>query len=191
MNTKTIKDNLKTIYGDYCKEYQRGADASYKRRLSELKAGDVAPASRGFFYADDRDRFAERASDYREKARAVVDDAMQEVRVRKTDSPTTEAVNYINLLRNKHNVTEEEISNAVERYGDNYSCYHALRDIAEDNHVLTLDVHPLDKITEGLENTLSSINQMGVINAERGRCTDGASSVFGMSIDINIPDYSD
>lgn len=190
INTQKTKDELRKIFSDYAKDYQIRADASYKHRLTELKHGEIAPARTGFFYSEDRAAFDTKAHEYRDKALEVIETLSNEIRARKTDAPSTDAINYVSLLRSKKGITEQDINDALDRYGSNYSVYNAIRDLASDNRIY-IQTHVLDNISEGIDNTVHSINKMSASEAERGHATDGTSSVFNMTLEMNIPNYEE
>ena len=179
MKTQELKDKLVGIYRKYVDSYTKLSDQDYKAYLQTLTPGAVTPAKYRFFIDDYRDKFAELATQYRDEATAVIDDALTRIRAKKTESPSTDAVNYLALLKEKPDLSEYDIDDALSTYGDNYSAYNAIRALADEHDIYTVGQSPLDKLEDELREYIQpALNRLSVIDAENGHATEGALSMF-------------
>ena len=187
IDTSELKKELSTTYHAYCDDYKRALDNSFSKKIKELKPGEVAP-KKSLFYQEDIDGFSDVVHKYRERGRELIEDALKRIREKKTDAPDSDAINFLTVFRTKKNVSEADIMDALERYGDNYSMFCALRDFAVEHNIYTITPHIYDEVETGLNYILDSINKMSVNDCNDGHAGDGFASVFDMMIDMNIPD---
>lgn len=179
MTTKELKDKLVGIYRKYVDSYTKLSDQDYKAYLQTLAPGTVTPTKYRFFIDDYRDQFSELATQYRDEATAVIDEALARIRAKKTESPSTDAVNYLALLKDKPDLSEYDIDDALSAYGDNYSAYNAIRALADEHKIRTVGQSILDKLEDELRDYVqTALNKMSVIDAENGHATEGALSMF-------------
>lgn len=191
MNTSKLKVTLKDLYSQYAQAYKTGCDLAYKKNLSELKPGERTPEKLGLYYDDYKTSFAEKASKLKAEGLEAIKKARSEVKTMKTDAPSTDAMNYISYLRTKKDLTEYDIEDALERYGNNYAAYNAIKDLGEERKVFFAQESILDPITRGLDNLESNFEKFGVYHAERhGGISDGYLSFVGLTIDNELPDFS-
>lgn len=190
MDTRKLKDELFRLYDEYLESYLIASDIAYDIKLRGLKAGEVAPKKSGLYFDDNRQRFNEKAEDLKAKALKIINKALDEIVKFKTAAPSTDAVNYLTLLKSKTKITEEELNNALTTYGENYAVCKAFFDLAEERKiygiVYNLDV---DKIEEVLKNILASVNKWGSVAAENG-LSQGSNDFEKMWIEQDIPDVT-
>lgn len=189
MTTSELKQKLITIYNNYVEAYDKISDQDYKAHLMNLGAGSITPPKYKFFSTDYRDKFAEMAIKYRDEALAIIDDALDRIRIKKTEAPTTEAVNYLAMLKDKADISEHDIEDALSTYGDNYSAYNAIRSLADSNEIRGVGISDLDVLeTEIRDNIIPVFNRFGVIDAENGHATQAVVSMFEGIILGSLPE---
>lgn len=188
MDTRKLKDEIFKLYDEYLESYLIASDIAYDIKLRSLNAGEAAPKKGGLYYEDNRERFNDKAVDLRNKALNIINKALDEIVKVKTAAPSTDAVNYLTLLKSKTQITEEEINNALTTYGENYAVCKALMDLASERKIYgvmyNLDV---DKIEAGLKNIIPSVERWSSIDAESG-LSQGSVSFAKMMIEQDIPD---
>ena len=135
MNTETTKTNIKNIYRSYSETYKAISDSSWRRKIMDLSPGEPTPQKGVLYYADDAENFRFEAVDLRQKGLAEVQTALDRIAEVKAEAPSSEAVNYITMLRDKKNITDHDIDIALKHYGHNYSAHNAIMDIAEDRKI--------------------------------------------------------
>lgn len=190
MNTRELKDKIFRLYDEYYESYIIASDIAYNTKLRSLNPGEVAPKRGGLFYEDNRASFNDKASDLRNEAMKSIKSALDEIVRYKTVAPSTDAVNYLMLLKNKTQVTEEEINNALTTYGDNYAVSKALLDLAGEHKLYGIDYKmDVDKIETGLNNVLTNVERWSSIDAENG-LSQGSVAFSKMLIEQDIPDVT-
>lgn len=188
MGTKT---QLKAITKDYADDFKRISERSREERLKTLEPGAKIPAS-GVLYGDRaKADFKVKADGYRTRANEIIDRELKVLNDKMTAAPSTEAVNTIQLLKMRKNLTEADINPLMERYGDNIQVYDTLRDIAAQHDINSyrLEQNPLRAKAEKLTDLRTSINNnLRVERAERGYASDGFISFLNATIDDALPE---
>ena len=188
MNTREFKDKMFRLYDEYLESYLIASDIAYDIKLRSLKPGEAAPKRGGLFYDDNRESFNDKAVELRNEAMRSIKNALDEIVRYKTIAPSTDAVNYLMLLKNKTQVTEEEINNALTTYGDNYAVCKALLDLAGEHKIYGIE-HKMDvdKVETGLNNVLANVERWSSIDAEN-RLSQGSIAFSKMLMEQDIPD---
>lgn len=96
-----------------------------------------------------------------------------------SDAPSTEAVNTITLLNMRKNVTEEDITALMERYGKNPQCYYALRDIAQSHEVYWQGNNGIVDQFEELKILEENVQKISANNI----VSDGLMSIYKQRVD--------
>lgn len=187
LDTKKLKAELSEMFSTYCREYQNALNDSFSKKIRELNPGERTP-EKSLFYDEDVDHFSDVAKKYRASAQALIESALKEIRTKKTDAPSTDAVNFLNVFSTKKEIGEDDILEAVDRYGDNYVVYNSLHDLAMEHRISTIPEHILDRIENGLVNVMSTVNRMNLQEARDGHATPAYSSVFDLNLNMNLPD---
>lgn len=188
MNTQIVKDNIKQLYRDYAFAWQTISEDSWKKKVMSLKPGESAPKKGELFFTEDIDRFREQADGFRQRGLAEVEAVLDRVGEVKAAAPSTEACNYISMLRDRKNLTDRDIEVALLHYGDNYSAHNAIIDIADDNKIRGfIRTTPLDAIENRFGEIRDNLNQMNVFTAQRQNPTSGYVTMVEMMVD-EIPD---
>lgn len=188
VNTKEIKADLSKIYRNYATDYDFISTASFDKYRKDLKPGQIVEEKGRFFFPDDEQRFIELAREHRDKGLEIVNHVRSEIRKAKSEAPSTDAVNYISMLRNQKNITDRDIDAAVERYGNNYTAYRAIRDIAIEWKIYNYGEDPIDKVDRGLDDVEANLNKMGdTFNMQKKGFNSGHCHIFDAMLDMSIP----
>ena len=137
-----LKKQLEQIFKDFVRDYAQYSSVSRDAYMRTLQPGATVPEENQIF-GDMVAEFEAKAAEYRQKADAILDAKIDEVIAEKTASPSNEAVNVITLLDARNNVTEEDIKDVLDTYGDNYQVYRSLQDIAHKIGKDFTNDHPL------------------------------------------------
>ena len=187
----SINTQLKAITKGYADDFKAISERSREERLKDLAPGSSIPAS-GKLYGDKaKNDFKVKADTYRARANEVIDKEPKSRNDKMTAAPSTEAVNTIQLLKMRNNLTEADINPLMKRYGDNTQVYDTLRDIAAQHgiHGYHLEENPLRVKANKLSDLKNSINNnLRVERAERGYASDGFISFLNATIDDALPE---
>lgn len=149
-----LKEQLRQISKEFMDEYNIHCTTSRNAHIKNLRPGEPVPPEGKIYGAEYQKAFDERAFFYRGKIDGILDSMIDEVKKAKAKAPEADVANTIVLLSTRDNVTDEDISDMVSAYGDNYQVYRSLQDIAKKNGSILID-HPLVE----KENTLSDIKR--------------------------------
>lgn len=187
MYLKGVKDSLKNINNEFQKECKNAVDRSHHISLSRLKPGEAAPAP-GFLTPEIQEELRASVGRLANRAQAVLEDALREVREAKAEAPSTEAVNAITMLRGNKHVSESELNALMEVYGDNYLTHKAICDLAREHNATLFPPHPAQGLEEGLVN-LSRIyrRDLTIYEADKMASSTWRKSVMDADVDENLP----
>ena len=178
------KNRLKELIDGFAKEFAGVADASRTEHMKTLKPGDRTPVDGKIYGENYRSRLAETAQQKGDEARALIEERENEIMQLMAAAPSQDAVNTISLLKMRNSLSEEELNAAFDAYGDNYTAYQVLADIAKDNKIPVVGEHPLKAEAEGLAALKRTLrNVFAVSTAESGRLTAGYLAMLEAQID--------
>lgn len=102
-----------------------------------------------------------------------------------------DALNAINMMKNRPYISKSDIDNLMHTYGDSYAAYKEIQNMAINNNYRLPYVHELEGKDKELENMKSLLNKTISYNGAKGGLTsDAFISNFESSIDSVIPDNS-
>lgn len=186
-----IKDELKAITNRYADEYEAICESSREEHIKNLKVGAPTPA-KGILYGDAaKAKFKKKADSYRVQATSIIGNELKRLNDKMTAAPSTEAVNTIQLLKMRSNVTQGDIDALMKRYGDNAQVYDTLRDIAAQHNIrdYAFESNPLREQVEKLNVLKSNLNNnLRIERAERGYASKGFVNFLNAFIDDAFPD---
>lgn len=185
-----IKTALKDITSSYAKDYKDICERSREERIKSLEPGATLPKTGVLYGEDARQSFKVKADTHRAKANELINTELAKLNESMTAAPTTEAVNTLQLLKMRSNVTAADINNLMGRYGDNTQVYDTLLDIAAQHGIreYAYTRNPIRERAEKLNDLKSSINNnLRLERAERGYATDGFISFLNAAIDDALP----
>lgn len=88
----------------------------------------------------------------------------------------------------RKDITENEVEDLLNRYGDNVQAYSTINSIAKDHGIKVFKDNPIGKDLENVEEVRSLLDKF--INYERatsGRTSDGLKSMIELKIDETFP----
>ena len=189
INVKAIKKTLAGLCHEYADNYQRLIDTDRYRKKASLKPGESVPSMKNTKFYDDalRGEFAAVAADIRGRWQAVIDDARAEINRIKTEPPSAEAVNAVNILKLIEKPTLEELQAIMDRYGDNYLISRAVSEIAKKNdYVMTRPA--LEEFSDALKQLEREGKRLEVVDAEANGVKTGYAAFFEKMLDRLLPD---
>lgn len=184
MDIKKLKTDLKEIYTEYNKIFEKRSEENYRDHINSMGPYERIPKKEELpMKGSAKDNLQSDIVNLRKKGAGVIDNAFNEIKEYKTQAPDPNAYNYINMLSLRKHLSESDIDIAMEKYGQNYSCYKALADLASDRQ-LPLNYHnPTDEIEEALTKAQNNIARMSVSDCQRGGASKGVTAFINMDID--------
>ena len=177
---------LKKIMRDFLDSYKSIGIQSRDNYIKTLAPGSPLPKE-GIIYGEyGKELFSDKCREYRNKAHQIVDFHLNETKRKETEAPSTEAVNSITLLKLRDDVTEKDISDLLDRYGENPQAYRAINSVAREHKILSFGDHPISQSRENLETLSASIDK--AISPGNEHISDGFVSIFDMTIDSAFPE---
>lgn len=187
INEKTNKE-LKSIISQFKDSYRIACDSSRNEYMKTLSAGARVPKE-GILYGDERrQEFESMCAGYRDKALALLNKVLSDLHDKMTEAPSTDAVNSITLLGLRKNISQSEIENLLERYGDNPQAWNTIVSIARDHNLSYFGNHPIEGQISAINDLSRSLERvLSTRSAIDGHATDGFLSMVEMQIDEVFP----
>lgn len=194
-NVSVMRGTIKSAYRDLQSLYNETARRSRSEALAMLKPGQIAPEE-GKIYGDaHRANFAAAAGALRHKATEAVQQYKRELDNDMLIAPSEEAMRVLQAFSLEKADSNKEryaarVKSMADKFGDNYTFYRALVNVAAENGVHALPTHPLEVSMENCEAVTRSINSaFDSWKIENdGGVSDGRREFFDMSIDSYFPD---
>lgn len=185
MDIKKMKDDIKGVFTEYNKIFEIRKKENYKEICEGLKPYETVPDPKNIteFKGTTRDYLTKDLTELRTKGLDIVDSSLKELNDYKTQAPDPNAMNYINMLASRKRLTTNDLDMAVQKYGDNYSCYKALEDISSERHIPMNYRNNADEIETVLNDTRRSFDNINVHSCEQGNASAGAVAFQNMLID--------
>lgn len=131
-SSKMIEE-LKDIARDFVDDYGIATKLDYQKRKTEAGPGDVIPVDDGLIHTDVyKAQVASKAREAKKKATEVMERYNQIARDEMTETPDQNALAYIRAMSERSYVDPDEIAEAFEKFGDNWTCYVMLKDQLEE-----------------------------------------------------------
>ena len=175
-NSVMINDHIERatqLEMDFCTAYESAADASYKHKKENLGAGETIPEGGRIFEPGERADFERVAADFHGMISGELDKAESYVNTAITAAPSQEAVNYITTLSMRSNVSESELRAALDKYGENFASYQAIKDVAERNKVY-LPSSPIEDAKDQIAQKRRELDCINLSGIEGGRISKNA-----------------
>lgn len=132
-NSSDMIDELKEIARDFVDNYGAMLKLEYKKLVSEVGPGDVIPVQDDVFHTDEyKAKIAQSARDAMKKAAEVAERYDQIARDEMTETPDAGALSYIKMMSERSYVDPDELAEAFNKFGDNWTCYVLLKDQLEE-----------------------------------------------------------
>lgn len=186
MKNDLIRKQLKNYVHEYADTYAAMADNCFKRRCAMLRPGQPAPARDLPLDRESREEFGEVCADLRRKVNDLLDGVAENYTAEVTKAPSDEAVKLITVLKAVGTVSEGDLAAYLEKYGDNYTVYVALREIAKNSGII-LEDPPVVKRREAVEDLRQELTRsICISDAERGGTGKGYIAAIEMDIDMKL-----
>lgn len=186
---ENLNKALKDVFARFVKEFE---DASRRTRVEFMRtapAGGIIPEEGKIYGKESREKFEVLCQELRQEVRGLIENEKSIVREEATEAPSVEAVNTITLLNMRKNVTQNDIEDLLERYGDNYQAYKAIASIAKENDIRLFRKHPIEGKLDDLEQLERGLTRvMDITGAESGHISPGFVAIMNMTIDAAIPE---
>jgi len=157
---KRINKELKALVDEYQRSYEAAHLQSEARYKTTLPAGASFYPRKGFYNAEDRQRFAAKCQGYKDKAHSLIDKAAKEIMDQNTAAPSADAANVVAVVNARQNMSVEEIDQLMTRYGhDCPMVYRALYDKAYSLGYKDFIRHPIERVAENMDSLLKKIDR--------------------------------
>lgn len=125
-NINTTAEFVADLYSKACTEYDNTLARDRAQRAQEFK-GDGSLQLDGRIWSDSNQQAVQREIGIaRDRATAAIDRAVNECKRKLTDAPSTDEANYIVSIAQRDDMTETEITAALDRYRS-HAAQHAIR----------------------------------------------------------------
>ena len=162
MNYKGEK--IKGLLDAYTKKYEAITSKAREEYIKTLKPNQMIPETIPFhFYEGEWEKVV---AETRTQITDIINIEREEIAQKLTDAPSSEAVNTLMLLGMRKNITEGDINNLMERYGNNPQVYQAINDIAQDHNINIYKKHPIVEHSEKLEILADNINHLSKFDVQ-------------------------
>ena len=188
IKTKNINKDLKTIISQYLDDYKAICNSSRNDYIKTLVPGSPVPPEGAIYTDEKKSEFRSIVDGYRTKAFSIIDKAYEDLKDKSTAAPSSDAVNSIALLNMRKEISEKDISDLLNAYGDNYQAYSTINSIARDHGIKTFKDHRIKEDMDGVGEIESAMDKF--INYQRttsGRSGDGLRAMIEARIDEVFP----
>ncbi|MCR5769387.1 MAG: hypothetical protein K6G45_13045 [Lachnospiraceae bacterium] len=142
---KEISNKMKSLYN----VIRQSSETEYR---DSLKPYEMFKPQEGFYSEKHRQEYCDRVNELKAQARDLLADYSEELTKEYTKSPTAEAVNVVNLVNARKEISAEEIDNLMNRYGiDCPMVYNALKEKAISMKYLDFRDHPIKTDYDNME----------------------------------------
>ena len=194
--TTWTKDKIKAAFADIKPVYDRLSEESWNDYVNSLPYGQAIPPKGRFYDSARKDQFTAFVSRQRNKALEALSVYQTNIDNAMSISPTDEALRAVQAfsLRNPDSMSKEEYSAEVgrlmTRYGENYSIYMGLYDMAAKAGIHGFSKHPLVAEAENIDHAKELVSRSfsGVDMAYHDAPSDGQKAMFNLSLDQCLPD---
>lgn len=146
------KDTLKQLKADLDNAFVRYSETSRDALIKTLAPGTPLPQNNRIYGDTYLDAFREEAAAIRKKAYDAINAERTRIAKEKTITPSTESVNAVSMMKLTSDLSADDITNALNRFGENYTTFRAIRSIAQDAGIKgVVKEHELDKASAGLD----------------------------------------
>lgn len=188
MEKNKINYELKKIVDDYKQAFIDACNNSRKSYIANLLPGEKMPAEGVIIGKEYEASFDEVCQALRDKARAILGEAIASVKALMTEAPTEEAVNSISLLNMRKEATAEEVEDLLNRYGSNPQAWKTITSIAKERGIRTFGAHPIEEELAKESDLLRSLESAISLTSARNRGVgDGFISLVKAQIDDTFP----
>lgn len=128
---ESVSEKAVGVARELVESYRDILDDDYSSYMASLKPGETVMPKGRIMGDEGKRRLIEACGRARESMSAVFNEARTAAGDEMAEPPSAEAVSYIQTLRGRKRVSQTEIDAAIRKYGDNWSCYQAISDVAQ------------------------------------------------------------
>ncbi len=187
MSNYYANKKLKELLGEYKENWDAECRISRDAYIKTLGAGSPVPAEGMIYGEESKARFDEKCRELSGKADVLLNEELTKLKDKKGEAPSTDATNTLMLASTRSELTEEDISDLIHSYGDNYQAYRTIQDIAsKSGH--RLNDHPLAQKETAIMDLQHNMDKtLSLYNANSGHASDGYLSFVELQIDQVFP----
>ncbi len=184
ITNKQANTQLKSIISEFRDGYDQICRSSREAYLKTLAPGATVPKEGLIHTTAGHEEFKAMAQKLREKADAIMEEALSSLREKMTAAPSTEAVNTLSVLNLRDDVTEDEIDSLLAKFSDSPQAWQSVLSIAKRagfrdflNHPVFDQLRKVEDLQKSLDSALTASSAM------TGRATNGFLALLEMQVD--------
>lgn len=186
--------DLKSIVSRFGDSFSTMCETSRNAYMRTLAPGAQIPREGILYGQDARDEFESMCAGYRAEADIILNDLASELKKKTTDAPDTDAVNTISLLKMRGDIAPDEVSDLLDRYGENPQAYRAIVAIANEKGLKEFELakHPVDEALQNVADLSTTLRRtLSESSASAGHASEGFLDMVSAQIDLAIPTASE
>lgn len=187
MNTREANFQLKQLVDDFGSAFQTISEESRTALMRNSTAGERIPVPGRLYGNEYRAQFTDRCDEIRGAVAAVINEQIDNIKAAMAEAPSADAVNTVQMLALRDDITADEIDIVFGKYGDNYQAAKAIISVAASKglHGWSCTV---EKQLADLEALLSTMRRtMTATSAENGHASSGYLEMLKIQIDSVLP----
>lgn len=174
---------VKKIIDDFRTDFAKTVESTRANYVKSLPAGATIPGENKIFDPAEVDAFTGRANKYRQDATDILNSCLEDISKKKTESPSSDAVNLLTLMSARQNVTADELNDVINNYGSNYQVYRACQDISVKNNLGHLSDHPLQVKEQSINDLQNNLNRLFTYGDACKNASGGFYSFMQIAVD--------
>lgn len=180
--------DLKSVLSSFRSSYKMACESSRVEYIKTLSPGARLPEAGKIYGNDAREEFKSLCRGYQQRVCEISEKYVDELKEEATTAPSTDAVNSITLLSLRNNISENEVRDLLDRYGDNVQAYKAIKSIAVEKGIRVFNDHPIDAEIADVE-AMSKVLCREMSNACLANkvFSDGIISALEAQVDRAVP----
>ena len=187
LDTRGANLRLQQIVDQFGETYRALCEASRAAFMASLRGGDRIPAPGHIYGKEFGEQFSAKCREFMDAAAAIIDEQTAVVREKLVEAPSTEAVNTVQLLALRDELTEEEVDGLLARYGENAQVFKAIVSVSAAKGLRGWKC-PLDERLEDLNGLLVTLRRTFTLaSAEAGHASEGYLAMVKMQINSALP----
>lgn len=187
MNTREANFQLKQLVDEFGSAFHTISEASRTALMTSLKGGDMIPVPDKLYGNEYRAQFTDRCREILDAAVAIIDEQTDAIKASMAEAPSADAVNTVQMLALRDDITADEINVVLEKYGENYQAAKAIISVAASKGLRGWSCSA-DSRLEDLENLRSVMRRtINATSAENGHASNGYLEMLKLQIDSALP----
>ena len=184
MTIQQANYRLKNIIDQFGKDYETACAASLQAFVASSKGGDMLPMPGHIYGNDHKERFEAHCRDVENEAVSIVEEQEAVLSNKLTEAPTADAVNIVQMLALRDDLTEEEVNNLLAKYGDNVQTFKAIVSVAASKGLHNRWTCPQEEKLEDLRALAAAFHRTFTLqSAEVGHASTGFLEMLKLQVD--------